>query len=68
MQVAKPQIVGENEVADDMVVGDDNEDFWHTSIGKFRFSLDDLPQSLQYIHQLLKVSENNNDCRKFIFF
>ncbi|XP_046804236.1 protein unc-79 homolog isoform X10 [Lucilia cuprina] len=32
---------------------EDGEDFWHTSVGKFKFSLDQLPQSLQYIHQLL---------------
>lgn len=34
---------------------EDGEDFWHTSVGKFKFSLDQLPQSLQYIHQLLTV-------------
>lgn len=32
----------------------DGENFWHTSVGKFKFSIDNLPQSLQYIHQLLK--------------
>lgn len=31
------------------------EDFWQTSVGKFRFTIDELPQQLQYIHQLLKV-------------
>lgn len=40
-------------VADDF--DDNGEDFWHTSVGKFRFSLDSLPQYLQYIHQLLTV-------------
>lgn len=33
---------------------DDGDDFWHTSVGKFKFTIDNLPQSLQYIHQLLK--------------
>ncbi|XP_037956514.1 protein unc-79 homolog isoform X2 [Teleopsis dalmanni] len=32
---------------------EDGEDFWHTSVGKFKFTLDQLPQTLQYIHQLL---------------
>lgn len=32
---------------------EDGDDFWHTSVGKFKFTLDALPQPLQYIHQLL---------------
>ncbi|XP_075145709.1 UNC-79 domain-containing protein isoform X7 [Haematobia irritans] len=32
---------------------EDGEDFWHTTVGKFKFTLDALPQTLQYIHQLL---------------
>ncbi|XP_039493786.1 protein unc-79 homolog isoform X1 [Drosophila santomea] len=32
---------------------EDSDDFWHTSVGKFKFTLDTLPQPLQYIHQLL---------------
>lgn len=31
----------------------DGEDFWYTSVGKFKITLDTLPQPLQYIHQLL---------------
>lgn len=34
---------------------EDGEDFWHTTVGKFKFTLDALPQTLQYIHQLLTV-------------
>lgn len=34
---------------------EDSDDFWHTSVGKFKFTLDTLPQPLQYIHQLLTV-------------
>lgn len=32
------------------------DDYWHTSVGKFKFTLDQLPQTLQYIHQLLTVN------------
>lgn len=31
----------------------DSDEFWYTSAGKFKITLDTLPQSLQYIHQLL---------------
>lgn len=62
VQVAKPQLVStktqrelnenfEDEELDDDA--DDGDDFWHTSVGKFKFTLDTLPQPLQYIHQLL---------------
>ncbi|XP_031621809.1 protein unc-79 homolog isoform X2 [Contarinia nasturtii] len=62
--VAKPQlmtakaesetfdIVDHNENADDDS-DIDGDDFWYTSVGKFKITLDALPQSLQYIHQLL---------------
>lgn len=59
MQVAKPQIVGDHhDKAESMSVegqdeSEDGDDFWHTSVGKFKFSIDALPQPLQYIHQLL---------------
>lgn len=60
VQVAKPQFCGgidatkSGEVIDDPLSENDNgEDFWHTSVGKFKFSLEALPQPLQYIHQLL---------------
>lgn len=45
-----------NDDINDATIEDDNEDgddFWHTSVGKFKFTLDALPQPLQYIHQLL---------------
>lgn len=41
---------GDEDSMDEM---DDGDDFWHTSVGKFKFTLDALPQPLQYIHQLL---------------
>lgn len=47
----------DNDDADDdddcMDEMEDGDDFWHTSVGKFKFTLDALPQPLQYIHQLL---------------
>lgn len=60
--MAKPQLVSTkaqselNENYDDEELdddADDGDDFWHTSVGKFKFKLDALPQPLQYIHQLL---------------
>lgn len=61
VQIAKPTIVGDcgeglEESADSETLYDldDGDDFWHTSVGKFKFTIDNLPQSLQYIHQLLK--------------
>lgn len=53
--MAKPNLVGENDQPIDIGQEDDLDDFWHTSVGKFRFSIDELPQHLQFIHQLLKV-------------
>lgn len=62
VQVVKPQLVStkteselnenynEDDLDDD---AEDGDDFWHTSVGKFKFTLDTLPQPLQYIHQLL---------------
>ncbi|CAH2007924.1 unnamed protein product [Acanthoscelides obtectus] len=34
--------------------GDDTENFWQTSIGKFRYSVEELPYPMQYIYQLLQ--------------
>ena len=54
-QVARPTLVGENDQPIDPGPEEDLDDFWHTSVGKFHFSLDELPQHLQLIHELLKV-------------
>lgn len=65
VQVAKPQLIGPEtgktaeSFDDDLDEPDDGDDFWHTSVGKFKFSLDSLPQPLQYIYQLLKVIERS---------
>ncbi|XP_017778696.1 PREDICTED: protein unc-79 homolog [Nicrophorus vespilloides] len=53
VQVAKPQVIGENDEPMESDLGDDMENFWHTSIGKFKFIVEELPQPLQYIYQLL---------------
>ncbi|GAB0098713.1 protein unc-79 homolog [Sergentomyia squamirostris] len=65
VQVAKPNLVGPGSEGDRSGDGEDagdeledGEDFWHTSVGKFKFALDSLPQQLQYIHQLLKELPN----------
>jgi hypothetical protein len=48
-------LVGENDQPIDPGPEEELDDFWHTSVGKFRFSLEELPQHLQLIHELLKV-------------
>lgn len=64
VHVIKPQLMStkaESEAHDNIVQNDDadadsdvdSEDFWYTSVGKFRITLDTLPNVLQYIHQLL---------------
>lgn len=63
-QIAKPQLVSAktesemHETFDDSEnleeeIEEDGDDFWYTSVGKFKFTLSQLPQPLQYIHQLL---------------
>ncbi|EDV98626.1 GH22395 [Drosophila grimshawi] len=66
VSVTKASVMGENGAngstaaggengsgSDDEEEEEDSDDFWHTSVGKFKFTLDQLPQPLQYIHQLL---------------
>nr|XP_018900718.1 PREDICTED: protein unc-79 homolog isoform X2 [Bemisia tabaci] len=50
-RVRKPTLVSETE---EQLETEDMENFWHTSVGKFRFVLTELPQQFQFIHQLLK--------------
>uniref|UniRef100_A0A182JSA7 Protein unc-79 n=1 Tax=Anopheles christyi TaxID=43041 RepID=A0A182JSA7_9DIPT len=63
VQIAKPNVIGESssdgggldsENLDGTHPFEGDEEFWHTSVGKFKFSIDTLPQSLQFIYQLLK--------------
>uniref|UniRef100_A0A8W7NZG6 Protein unc-79 homolog n=1 Tax=Anopheles coluzzii TaxID=1518534 RepID=A0A8W7NZG6_ANOCL len=67
VQIAKPNVIGESssegggldsENLDGSHPFDGDEEFWHTSVGKFKFSIDTLPQSLQFIYQLLKEIPN----------
>ncbi|KAH8399491.1 hypothetical protein KR215_011704 [Drosophila sulfurigaster] len=64
VSVTKASVMGENGAngsnggengsgSDEDEEEEDSDDFWHTSVGKFKFTLDQLPQPLQYIHQLL---------------
>ncbi|XP_015191031.1 PREDICTED: protein unc-79 homolog isoform X6 [Polistes dominula] len=46
--------VGENDQPLNCSPENELDDFWQTSVGKFRFSIDELPEQLQYIHKLLK--------------
>lgn len=62
VQIAKPSIVGVvHESRDNLELSSDESsdgDFWHTSVGKFKFCIDQLPQTLQFIHQLLSELPN----------
>ncbi|XP_053676788.1 protein unc-79 homolog isoform X2 [Anopheles nili] len=67
VQIAKPTVIGESssegggldsENLDGSHPFDGDEEFWHTSVGKFKFTIDTLPQSLQFIYQLLKEIPN----------
>ena len=57
VQIAKPSVVGvEQDSAENVNLSSDDSsdgDFWHTSVGKFKFCIEQLPQTLQFIHQLL---------------
>jgi len=55
VSVAKPHLIGENDEPVSLSPEADSDDFWHTSVGKFRFTIEELPEQLQYIHKLLKV-------------
>ncbi|XP_018400157.1 PREDICTED: protein unc-79 homolog isoform X2 [Cyphomyrmex costatus] len=54
VSVAKPHLIGENDEPVSLSPEADSDDFWHTSVGKFRFTIEELPEQLQYIHKLLK--------------
>ncbi|CAH2242907.1 jg14477 [Pararge aegeria aegeria] len=53
--VSTPNLLGQNEGES---VDDDMTNFWPTSAGKFHFCIEELPQELQYIHQLLQELKN----------
>lgn len=58
--MARPQIIGDSAETIDGVPEDeeleDGEEWMQTSVGRFKFSIDQLPQPLQYIQQLLTVN------------
>ncbi|XP_060806027.1 protein unc-79 homolog [Amyelois transitella] len=51
--VSTPNLLGDHEATAESVE-EDMTNFWPTSAGKFHFCIDELPQELQYIHQLLQ--------------
>ncbi|CAK1545778.1 unnamed protein product [Leptosia nina] len=53
--VSTPNLLGEHETES---VDDDITNFWPTSAGRFHFCIEELPQELQYIHQLLQELKN----------
>ncbi|XP_056646981.1 protein unc-79 homolog isoform X3 [Diorhabda sublineata] len=53
-QIVKAQVIGENDEPVETDSGDDIDNFWQTSIGKFKFCVEELPQPLQYLNQLLQ--------------
>ncbi|CAH1121159.1 unnamed protein product [Ceutorhynchus assimilis] len=50
---SQPSMLGETNEQPESDSGGEEIDFWQTSIGKFKFSLEDLPEPIQFIHQLL---------------
>ncbi|XP_043258139.1 protein unc-79 homolog [Colletes gigas] len=54
VNVAKPRLIGENDQPVNLSPENETDDFLYTSVGKFRFNIEDLPEQLQYIHKLLK--------------
>ncbi|KAL4717234.1 hypothetical protein ACJJTC_017121, partial [Scirpophaga incertulas] len=57
--VSTPNLLGDNECSADSAE-DDMTNFWPTSAGKFHFCIEELPQELQYIHQLLQELKNTS--------
>ncbi|XP_073959637.1 protein unc-79 homolog, partial [Choristoneura fumiferana] len=57
--VSTPNLLGDHEAMAESV-DDDMTNFWPTSAGKFHFCIDELPQELQYIHQLLQELKNTS--------
>ncbi|KAJ8877172.1 hypothetical protein PR048_021625, partial [Dryococelus australis] len=63
VQVAQPLVQGE---VGHPATGEGQDGFWHTSVGKFCFALQDLPEQLQFIYHLLKVCPSSNASRIFL--
>ncbi|KAK5639447.1 hypothetical protein RI129_011939 [Pyrocoelia pectoralis] len=51
--IGKSQITNDNESTVEIGPDDNLENFWQTSLGKFKFVVADLPEQLQYIYELL---------------
>jgi len=62
--VARATLVGE----DDQVVSDtdeDQENFWQTSEGRFRFVIAELPSHLQFLHTMLTILPSASVSEKY---
>ncbi|KAG6446160.1 hypothetical protein O3G_MSEX004317 [Manduca sexta] len=57
--VSTPNLLGDHEALGESVE-EEMANFWPTSAGKFHFCIDELPQELQYIHQLLQELKNTS--------
>ncbi|KAK4872146.1 hypothetical protein RN001_016270 [Aquatica leii] len=51
--IGKQQISNDTDETAEVGSDDNLENFWHTSLGKFKFVVTDLPEQLQYIYELL---------------
>lgn len=54
-QVSRARVSQDGELETDTGSDELVDHFWQTSLGNFRFTIEDLPQYLQYIYQLLNV-------------
>lgn len=53
--VAKPQVMNESDEPMEPGPDDDLTNFWHTSMGKFKVVVEDLPEYLQYLYEQFRV-------------
>lgn len=53
--VTKPQSMNESDEPTEPGPDDDLANFWHTSIGKFKVVVEDLPEYLQYLYEQFRV-------------
>ena len=55
-QVASATLVNEEGGADGKPE-ESGKDFWNTSVGRFKFCIDELPPYLQFTYEILKVCD-----------
>lgn len=57
-QIQATQLMGDGDGEGD---ADDTRDIWVTTVGKFRFLIEELPPFLQFTYELLKVIFDTDD-------